>query len=90
MQIFTVIFSLFFIIITFIPLIKTGVWWIRIFDYPRMQIAFFVLGGIALSLVYLQWSHFPDILLLVGLLGAFVYQLILIIKYTPFYPIQAK
>tara|TARA_R110000850_G_scaffold197827_4_gene324145 strand:- start:1155 stop:2213 length:1059 start_codon:yes stop_codon:yes gene_type:complete len=30
-------FSVFFILATFFPLIKLDFWWIRIFDYPRLQ-----------------------------------------------------
>ncbi|WP_297337775.1 endonuclease/exonuclease/phosphatase family protein [Algoriphagus sp.] len=31
------IFSSFFILATFLPLIKWDYWWIRVFDYPRLQ-----------------------------------------------------
>ncbi|WP_057937495.1 endonuclease/exonuclease/phosphatase family protein [Algoriphagus resistens] len=31
------VFSAFFILATFFPLIKLDYWWIRIFDYPRLQ-----------------------------------------------------
>lgn len=31
------VFSAFFILATFVPLIKADHWWIRIFDYPRLQ-----------------------------------------------------
>lgn len=31
------IFSVFFIFATFFPLVKLDYWWVRIFDYPRLQ-----------------------------------------------------
>lgn len=31
------IFSAFFILATFFPLVKLDYWWVRIFDYPRLQ-----------------------------------------------------
>jgi len=48
------IFSAFFILATFFPLIKWDNWWVRVFDYPRIQklvIIFFLLIG---------WILIPD------------------------------
>lgn len=33
------VFSLFLVVITVIPLADVNEWWIRIFDFPRIQIA---------------------------------------------------
>lgn len=90
MQSFTVIFSCVFIIATILPIIKTGIWWVRIFDYPRIQVAFFIVIAIVLSLVYYGWGNYTGLFLLSSLAIALIYQLGLIFKYTPLHPIQAK
>ncbi len=45
------IFSMFFIFATFFPLVKLDYWWVRIFDYPRLQklVIILILGIIWLS-----------------------------------------
>jgi endonuclease/exonuclease/phosphatase (EEP) superfamily protein YafD len=90
MQLFTLIFGSIFIIVTFLPIIKTGVWWIRIFDYPRIQIAAFLSVSIILAYIYWGWNNYVGLLLITSLLVALIYQLGLIFKYTPLHPIQAR
>lgn len=88
MALFSVVFSTVLICITLLPFIKTGKWWIRIFDYPRLQIALLILLSLGLDFFYLK----PNLLgYTVGglLLFSLLYQLRLIIKYTPLYKIQA-
>ncbi|MDX1547834.1 MAG: endonuclease/exonuclease/phosphatase family protein [Rhodothermales bacterium] len=78
--------AIFFVIATVLPLIRHDHWWIRIFDFPRGQIA---LGGVVILAVYLLvWdtsSLFEDVLFVV-LLSAVVFQGIQMFPYTPFYP----
>lgn len=90
MRIFTVFISIFSILATALPLIQSAQWWIRIFDYPRLQIAFLGLIAITLNIFYFRFKKtFSNVI--TGLLFiALVYQLTLIIKYTPLYPIQAE
>lgn len=73
---------------TAIPLLHSNAWWIRIFDFPRIQIA--VLIGLTLAgyvaLHFWQrlrsWEY-----ALAGAVGlALVWQLIAIAPYTGFYP----
>lgn len=60
-------------------------WWIRAFDFPRMQ--FFILGLILLiaQLVFLDYSKISFWLLFLPTLAAFFYQLWWILPYTKFY-----
>ena len=90
MKIFTLAFSSVFIVLTLLPLIRTGKWWIRIFDYPRVQIVFFLIISIVLCSVYVDLSHLPGIAVLICLAGSVTYQLSRILKYTLIYPVQAK
>lgn len=80
--------SLVLVFFTVIPLLRNDAWWIRIFDFPRIQIA--VLIGLTLAgyaaLHYWRrlrsWEYLPA-----GLGGlALVWQLISIAPYTVIYP----
>lgn len=90
MRIVTQVFSVFAILATALPVIQSAQWWIRIFDYPRLQIAVLCLLALALQFYYFRFrSLFSKVI--AGLLGvSLVAQMILIMKYTPLYPVQAK
>lgn len=82
------LFSLALICATAIPLLRTDEWWIRIFDFPRIQIT--VLIGLTFagygSLRYF-WRLRPWEYTLAALLGlALAWQIISIAPYTEFYP----
>ncbi|MBC9795702.1 endonuclease/exonuclease/phosphatase family protein [Sinomicrobium weinanense] len=74
-----------FIISTLASLVKRDNWWIRVFDFPRLQL--FILGLIALPTCLGGFnfdSLFPYIL--TGLLLiCLIYQACKILPYTPFY-----
>ncbi|MDQ8204732.1 endonuclease/exonuclease/phosphatase family protein [Pelagicoccus sp. SDUM812003] len=80
--------SLVLVIATVIPLIRSDSWWIRILDFPRIQIA--VLMGLTLAgYVALRFfgSMHPWEYTLPALLGlGLVWQLYCIIPYTALYP----
>ena len=47
--------ALFFILATLLPLIPLGHWWIRIFDFPRGQIA---VSGVVILVIYaILWNR---------------------------------
>lgn len=71
-------------IATLLPLIPTQHWTIRIFDFPRMQIAFFGLAAIAADAIFMpsepRWAFFAVLLANIACAG---YQLYAIFQYTP-------
>ena len=90
MRYFTWIISIFSIIVTALPFIQSPVWWVRIFDFPRLQIAIVCLISIILCLIYVKEKKVYQVLLSSLLVIAFGYQSSQIIVYTPLYPFQAK
>jgi endonuclease/exonuclease/phosphatase (EEP) superfamily protein YafD len=75
--------ALFVIAATLLPLLKVDEWWVRIFDFPRLQI--FVLGlTLAVGLAYSVFHshHVYGALVLIGLLASLIYQGIRIFPYT--------
>lgn len=85
--------ALLFVVATALPLIHEPYWWIRIFDFPRVQIA--AVGIVTLGLyaylhvvlrerkVWWSWA------LLAVLVVCVVYQLVRIWPYTPLHPVQS-
>lgn len=90
MRIITLILCLLVLLVTGLPLINTNEWWIRIFDFPRLQIAVAILVSMALAFFYLKfkWKYKAPLLLLLA--AAFIYQMQYIVVYTPLYKTQAK
>lgn len=90
MRIFTLILCAIVIIATGLPLINSAEWWIRIFDFPRIQIAALTLLTILLATVYLKFKWAFKLPLLIILTAALVYQVQFVVIYTPLYTTQAK
>jgi endonuclease/exonuclease/phosphatase (EEP) superfamily protein YafD len=90
MRIFVLCFCILVLLTTGLPLIDTAAWWIRIFDFPRMQITLLTLAALVLAFRYLDFKLIYKLPLLILLLAAFIYQFQLIIVYTPLYTTQAK
>ena len=77
--------ALSFITATLLPLLRNDQWWIRIFDFPRAQIA---VGGIVLIAAFLLWggvARILDGLVLAGLVLCIGYQLFQMLPYTPLF-----
>ncbi len=90
MQVFSVILGLIGTIFTILPFIKTKAWYIRIFDFPRMQVATMCLIAIILMFIYTPFLTLPYILTIVLAGTALAYQFTLILRFTPFYHVQTK
>src|SRR5688572_17582178 len=89
MQQLTIVLSVLSSLFTVLPLIRTPAWWIRIFDFPRTQVAFLCIISIVLLFNYLNFRT-PTTLFLITLVAvALIYQTLLIIKFTPLHPVNA-
>lgn len=75
---------------TLIPIWKHPAWWVRVFDFPRAQIA---LVGFALLIAYAGFvrpTSFPEVALLTILLACLLYQCYKMLPYTPLFPKQVR
>lgn len=75
---------------TLLPLLRHGAWWIRTFDFPRVQIAVVTAIAIPAYVALAGVDGVLDWLLVATLAGCLVYQAVLIGAYTPLRPKQAK
>jgi endonuclease/exonuclease/phosphatase (EEP) superfamily protein YafD len=71
------------ILATALPFVRTGAWWIRVFDFPRAQIAVAVVLVLAGGSFFYEASSPIDNLVLIGLVLTLVYQAWRIFPYTP-------
>ncbi len=75
---------------TIIPLIHANAWWVRIFDFPRVQLAVAMAivlvgyAGLRCWTPFRWWEYAPPALLAAGL----VWQVAAILPYTMLYPRQ--
>lgn len=77
------------ILASLLPEVRGSAWWIRIFDFPRLQIALALLVVLAISLAVLDVSQPLVILLLAGEAAALAWQGLRLFPYTPLAPIQS-
>ena len=82
------IFSAFFIFATFFPLVKLDYWWVRIFDYPRLQKLVIILSLGGLWLWFLGHSPGNEPYLWMGALA--ICTIYLSGKVLPFTPLGKK
>ncbi|MGK7397624.1 MAG: endonuclease/exonuclease/phosphatase family protein [Candidatus Cyclobacteriaceae bacterium M3_2C_046] len=83
-KIFSLLFGVFMIVATLLPFLKKEYWWIRMFEFPRMQIL--IIGLIALGLYTMSWDKEAYDLLFVGpLVIAISYQTFTMLPYSPIY-----
>lgn len=84
MRIIIWVLSLVFILCTLLPLVRHDDWWIRIFDFPRVQIA---VGGLVTLFLFIffygKWNTAADILI-TTLLLCIAYQTYMMYPYTFF------
>ncbi|MFC5270470.1 endonuclease/exonuclease/phosphatase family protein [Adhaeribacter terreus] len=77
------------ILLSFLPLIKTHYWWIRVLDFPRMQVAFVSAVVLVLYLIFFEIRHRAEILFGVLLAVAFINEMLHVYRYTWLAPVQA-
>lgn len=72
---------------TLLPLVRTGRGWVRIWDFPRPQIAALALAALGVSRRYRRGNNL-DLAMQAGLGVCALYQAAKIWRYTPLYPKQ--
>ncbi len=90
MRVIVLILCAIAIITAGLPLINSAAWWIRIFDFPRVQIAVLCLLAIILACFYLDLKWIYKLPLLIILAVSIVYQVQFIVVYTPLSKTKAK
>jgi endonuclease/exonuclease/phosphatase (EEP) superfamily protein YafD len=82
--------TLFIVIATALPLVREQAWWIRIFDFPRLQLAAGGIIAVVLHAALIRRFRPSDLVLLILLAVALLYQGYRIFPYTRFAAEQVK
>ena len=80
--------SVFFIAVSWAPLLPSSHWLVRVWEFPRLQIAAIIsllLIGYAFKAAYYAQVNSLSLILVVGLIVSLIYQVVWIIPYTPLY-----
>jgi endonuclease/exonuclease/phosphatase (EEP) superfamily protein YafD len=78
------------VLLTILPFLRLDNWWIRIGEFPRLQIAVACLIVFVSFLFFYKTFAFYDFIFLLLLLVSICYQFYCIFPYTPVYPIQVE
>lgn len=82
MKILIVSVGMLMLVATALPLIKNDAWWIRIFDFPRIQITVLAAAALVSYPVFVGEYDLRDTLFLAALAAATVYQGYMMFPYT--------
>ena len=78
-------FGIVAIVLTLIPLIPADYWWIRMFDFPHIQLTTLTFIAIITYYIKFDFRNKKDYLFVSLLIICFIYQFTKIAPYTPFY-----
>jgi endonuclease/exonuclease/phosphatase (EEP) superfamily protein YafD len=82
MKILIIIIGLFLIFATVLPLLPKDAWWIRIFDFPRLQIMAITVIILLIYLFFYDLQNLFNLIFCLALLAAAAYQAFCIFPYT--------
>ncbi len=83
-------FGVIAVLMTIIPLLAADMWWIRIFDYPHIQLTLLTLTAIAAYFLRFEIKNWKDYAFMIVLIACFSYQFAKIYPYTPFSPSEVN
>jgi endonuclease/exonuclease/phosphatase (EEP) superfamily protein YafD len=75
---------------TALALFRSKVWWVRIWDFPRLQIALLGFAALAVWLNISTWQEELELLFAVALGAAVLFQATLIWRYTRLAPVEVQ
>ncbi|GAB3331110.1 endonuclease/exonuclease/phosphatase family protein [Larkinella ripae] len=76
--------------ISFIHLVRLDAWWIRIWDFPHLQLTVLAAIGLLAWAVFSRHTEWPMLVALGGLLAALAYEGWLIYPFTPLHRKQVQ
>jgi len=79
-------FGILAVVLTLIPLIAADFWWIRMFDYPHIELTLLTLTAIAVYFFRFEIRSWRDYTFMTVLVTCFIFQFYKIYPYTPFAP----
>lgn len=78
------------LIFTLVPLWRHNVWWVRILDFPRLQLAVISLLLIIGSIIFLDLLLISTWIIIAISICCLIYHAVWIIPYTKIFPVEVK
>ncbi|MBR9844995.1 MAG: endonuclease/exonuclease/phosphatase family protein [Algicola sp.] len=78
------VFGIFAIILTLMPFVAVNYWWIRMFDFPHLQLTFLTSLAILLYVIRFDFRAWQDYAFIAALIACVVFQFTKIYPYTAF------
>ena len=75
---------------TLLPLSRSKAWWIRIWDFPRLQLCVLAFGALVLWVFGANWLAWPHNVFTLALVAVLLFQAALVWRYTPFAPREVQ
>ncbi|MCM4157373.1 endonuclease/exonuclease/phosphatase family protein [Gramella sp. AN32] len=79
-------FGIFAVVLTLIPLIAADYWWIRIFDFPHIELTLLTLTALFAYFLRFKIDEWNEYAFVTVLSACFIYQFAVIMPYTPVVP----
>ncbi len=78
------------ILATLLSLLRAKAWWIRIWDFPRLQLAVLALVALLIWLFVAEWYQWPQLSFTAALAAVVAFQGALVWRYTPLAPREVQ
>ena len=78
------------VVLTILPFLAADAWWVRIFDFPHVQLTFLTLFILLIYFFKFERKNWKDYIFILSLLLCFIVQGIKIYPYTPFAPYEVN
>lgn len=75
-------FGIIAIVFTLIPLIPADYWWIRMFDFPHIQLTSLTFVAILIYFIKFDFRNIKDYVFIGLLISCFIFQFFKIVPYT--------
>lgn len=82
--------GLFLVVVTVLPFVPTSKAWVRVWDFPRLQIGVLLLGVLATGCLFLPLQQSTVLAFLAAAAASLGFQLWRIWPYTPLHAVQAE
>jgi endonuclease/exonuclease/phosphatase (EEP) superfamily protein YafD len=90
LKLFLQIFAGIAILLTLLPFFAIDNWWIRVFDFPHIQLTILTMVAFILFFVKFKWNRWQDYTLAVALAGCFLLQYSKLHAYMPYAQLDVK
>ena len=84
------IFAVLAIVLTLLPLIAIDYWWIRVFDFPHIQLTILTMVALILFFIQFKWNCWQDYVVAAALVACLLFQYSKIHAYMPYARLDAN